>query len=196
MVAAVSLRPSTRAFAVAELLEMAKDQHLPVDRVHAVERLLELSLPLGADRHLAGPGVAAQEPRRQRRRARRRIRPAVDRDLTPGVPRLGPELTAMHDLQPLERQEPQPQERRHRIRLAIVLGPALGGLEERLLDHVRGVDPAAQPMIQPDRDHPPQPVAVRREEFAPVRAIVADRRNTIPFHGFPRMARRLVRADK
>ena len=108
---------------------------------------------------------------------------------------LGPELLAMHELQPLERQEPQPQERRHRVRLANILGPALGGLEERLLDHVRGVDPAAQPMIQPDRDHPPQAVAVGRQELTPVGAIGPDRLNPIPIHAFPRMARCLVRVD-
>ena len=85
----------------------------------------------------------------------------------------------MDDLQPLERQEPQPQERRHRVRLADVLGPSLGGLEERLLDHVRGVDPAAQPLIQPQRDHPPQSVAMCRQELAPVHVRIPDRRGQI-----------------
>ena len=99
----------------------------------------------------------------------------------------------MDELQPLKRQEPQPQERRHRVRLANVLGPTLRGLEERLLDHVRGVDPAAQPLIQPQRDHPPQSVAMCRQELSPVGAIGPDRRNPIPIHAFPRIARRLVR---
>ena len=55
----------------------------------------------------------------------------------------------MHELQSLECQEPQPQERRHGIRLALILGLSFDRLHERLLDHVRGVDSTAQTLIQP-----------------------------------------------
>ena len=83
------------AFAVGELLEMAEDEDLAVDGIHRVERLLQPQLPLGPDGHLAGPGVAAQELRRDRGRGRRGRGRAVDRDLPARVPRPRPEVPAM-----------------------------------------------------------------------------------------------------
>ena len=45
---------------LAQLLEVAQGQHLAVERVHAVERLLEADLQLGPDGGLARPGLVAQ----------------------------------------------------------------------------------------------------------------------------------------
>ena len=60
----------------------------------------------------------------------------------------------------LEREEPQPEERRHRLRLAPVVVAPRGGLEERLVDDVGGVDAPAEAGIETQRDHPAQAVAV------------------------------------
>ncbi len=102
----------------------------------------------------------------------------------------------MHELQPLERQEPQPQERRHGIRLALVLRPSLDDLQERLLDHVRRVDPAAQPLIEPQGHHAPQAVAMGREELAPVHAIGSERKNPSATHAISRVFLHLVGIHK
>src|SRR5262245_18761071 len=47
--------------AVAQLLEVAQGEHLAVERVHPVERLLEAQLSLGADGGLRGTGEPAEE---------------------------------------------------------------------------------------------------------------------------------------
>ena len=134
---------------------MAEHQDLPVDRVHAIECLLKLPLLLGPDRHFARARVVAQELRGERGRTRRWRHSGVDRDLPDDIPSLGSELSAMDELKPLECQEPQPEERRHRVRLMDVLRSSLGGLEKCLLDHVGGIDSSAQTLIEPNRDHPP-----------------------------------------
>ena len=61
----------------------------------------------------------------------------------------------MDEMQTLERQEPEPQERRQHVRLTHAFGTSLRCLQKGLLDHVRRVDPSAQPLIQPQRDHSP-----------------------------------------
>jgi hypothetical protein len=70
----------------------------------------------------------------------------------------------VQDDQPLPRQEPQPEERRHRRR-GEVLGLPPVDVEERLLEHVRGVDPPLEAAVHPEPDHPPQPAAVPAEEL-------------------------------
>jgi hypothetical protein len=146
--AADSLRSSTRALTVAELLEVPQHKDLPVNSVHSVERFLKPLGALGSNGHFAGPGVLPEEARGKRGRARRRISPAVNRNLASGVAGLGPELFAMHELQSLECQEPQPEKRRHRIGLALVLSLPFDRLEKRLLNHVRRVDSSAQTLVQ------------------------------------------------
>ena len=49
---------SIRRLAVAQLLKAAQDQEFAVDRVQAVERLMEVGLPLGPDGGRAGAGGA------------------------------------------------------------------------------------------------------------------------------------------
>ena len=102
----------------------------------------------------------------------------------------------MDELQLLERQEPQPQERRHRLRIAGVFGLASEGLEEGLLDYIRGVDPAAEPVVQPHRDHAAQPVAIGLQEPAPVDAVPPGPRSLvwIAVRILPRPASNLIRA--
>jgi hypothetical protein len=59
-------------------------------------------------------------------------------------------------LEGLGGQETEPQEHRHRLRFAEVFRQPAGGLEIRLLDHVRGIDPPLEPPVQAKGDHPPQ----------------------------------------
>ena len=62
-----------------ELLEVPQGQHLAVDRVEAVERLLDPEQPLGPVRRLRGRGEPAQQHRGQRGRAGLGQRLAVER---------------------------------------------------------------------------------------------------------------------
>ena len=71
--------------AVAQLLEVPQYDDLAVDRIHAVERLLEPEPLLGPDGRLAGGGAAVQELGRHRRGAGGVRRSRVERDLPPGV---------------------------------------------------------------------------------------------------------------
>ena len=57
-----------RGFVVGQVLEVPQGQDFAVDRVHAVERLLDDQLVLGADGGLAGAGHLAQELGGQRDR--------------------------------------------------------------------------------------------------------------------------------
>ena len=68
--------------------------------------------------------------------------------------------------QPLAGQEPEPEEERHRRVLEVLRQPP-GGVEVGLLDHVGGVDPALEAAVEPQGDHPPQPVAVPRQQLRP-----------------------------
>ena len=155
---------------VAQLLEVAQGQDLAVERVHAVERLLEADAPLGADGRLAGAGVAAQELRRQGGGGRRGQGAAVERDLAGDVAHLGAEVLAVHPHEPLAGEEPQPEEERH-VRLPGVLGQPGGGVDVGLLDDIGGIDPALQAAVEPQRDHPPQAVARPHQQGAPGRLV-------------------------
>ena len=91
---------------------MLQGQHLAVDRVHAVERLLDEQAGLGLDRGLRRRGERAQELGRQRDRVGQRQAAAVQGDLAVGVAELGAEVAAV-DLGQLQRgQVPQPEEER------------------------------------------------------------------------------------
>ena len=45
------------------------------------------------------------------------------------------------------------------------------GLEVRVLEHIRGVDAAAEPLVEPEGDHPPQPLATALDQGFPGRRI-------------------------
>ena len=55
-----------RRLVVGQVLEVAQDQDLAVDRVHAVERLLHDQSVLGPDGRLAGAGHRPEQLRGQR----------------------------------------------------------------------------------------------------------------------------------
>ena len=57
-----------RALGAGELLEVAEDEDFAVGGVQGVEGFLQLLLPLGAKRRLAGPRIAAEELGRERSR--------------------------------------------------------------------------------------------------------------------------------
>ena len=99
---------------------------------------------------------------RQRDRVGQRQAAAVQRDLAVGVAELGAQVAAV-DLGQLEAGHvPHPEEERQRRLLSVVVEPP-GDLEERLLEHVRVVDPARQAAAEPQVHHPLEPVAVGRE---------------------------------
>jgi hypothetical protein len=153
---------------------MPEDQDLAIERVHRVEGLLQPPLPLGADHGDAGPGVAAQKLRRQRHRGDLGKGAVQQLYLAIGVPRLDPQMLPVHELERHPRQPAEPEE--HRLFGPLqVFGQGLGRLEEHLLEHVRRVDPAPQPLVQTQRDHPPQPIAMRGQELRPGRLVPAHR---------------------
>ena len=167
----------------AELLEVLQGQDLAVDRVHAVERLLDEQAGLGLDGRLRRRGQRAQQLGRQRDRVGQGQAAAVQGDLAVGVAELRAQVAAV-DLGQLERRQvPQPEEQRQ-LRLLGVLGQLAGGLDEGLLEHVRVIDPARQPAAEPEVDHPLEAVAVRLEEGAQ-RLVIASGR---PPEVFPVLA--------
>ena len=89
---------------------------------------------------------------------------AVERDLAAGVAHLGAEVAAVDLGQLLAGQEPQPEEERQLPARAAYSGEPPGGLEVSLLEHVGVVDPARQPAVEPQVDHPLEPVAVLGEQ--------------------------------
>ena len=88
----------------------------------------------------------------------------MERDLLAGVAHLGPEVVAVQGHQPLAGDQAQPEERGQR-RVGGVLAGAAEHVELGLLEHVGGVDAALEPAVEPQPDHPPQPVAVAGEEL-------------------------------
>src|SRR5262249_26597130 len=92
---------------------MPQDEDLAVERVHAVERLLEPDLALGPDRRLAGAGLLAQQPGGQGPRARAGHDALVDRDLAADVAAGRPQVPPMLLLHPLADQEAEPDVERH-----------------------------------------------------------------------------------
>ena len=62
-------------------------------------------------------------------------------EISIGVPGLGSQVPPVQGLERLARQEPQPEEQRHRRRFADILRQAAGGLQVGVLDHVGGIDP-------------------------------------------------------
>ena len=143
---------------------MPQDEDLAVDRVHAVEGLLEPDLPLGPDRRLAGAGQLAQEPGGQGPGAGAGHGAAVERDLAADVAAGRAEVPPVLLLHPLADQEPEPDVERHG-RVADVLVEPPHRVEVALLDHVGGVDAALEPGVEAQRHHPPQPVAVALEQL-------------------------------
>ena len=72
-------RQGERRLGAIELLEVPQGKHLAVDRIEAVQRLLDPQEPLGALRGLRGRSLPSQQHRRQRGRTGLRQRLAVER---------------------------------------------------------------------------------------------------------------------
>ena len=151
--------------AVVELLEVAEGQDLAVDRVHGVERLLDLDLDLGPDGGPARRRQSAEELGGQRSGVGRGQRPVEERDLATGIAALHAEVEAVQRLEPLHGQEAQPEEGRH-PRIGGVFSQPAHGIQERLLEHVLGVEPPLKAPVEPEPDHLEQPPAMPREELA------------------------------
>jgi hypothetical protein len=148
--------------AVGHLLVVPQHKDLAVERVHAVERLLEPDLALGPHRRLAGAGQLAQEPGGQGSGAGAGHYAAVDRNLAADVAAGRIEVPPVLLLHPLADQEPDPDVERHG-RIADQLVEPPHRVEVALLDHVRGVDAPLEPWVQAHRHHPSEPAPVPLE---------------------------------
>ena len=91
-------------------------------------------------------------------------RPAMERDLLAGVAHLGAQVVAMDVGQPLAGDQPEPEVERHGRGVAGVLGEPLADVEIGLLEDVGRIDPAGEPAVEPQADHPPEPLAIAVEE--------------------------------
>jgi alkylation response protein AidB-like acyl-CoA dehydrogenase len=99
-------------FGPVQFLEVTQRQHLAVDRVQGVQRLLKTESAFGPRRGLARRRVFAEQLRGQRRRAGHRQRPAVQRHLAAGVAHVRAEVVTVQGGQPLADHQPQPQKQR------------------------------------------------------------------------------------
>jgi hypothetical protein len=86
----------------------------------------------------------------------------VQRHLPAGVPGLDTEVVAVDGLELPPGDEPDPQVERD-PRVVQVVGQAPGDLEVCLLEDVGRIDPALEPAVEAELDHPPQPRAVLGE---------------------------------
>jgi hypothetical protein len=88
----------------------------------------------------------------------------MQRDFLAGVAHLGAQVVAMDVGQPLAGDQPEPEVEGHRRRVPGVLGDPLADDEIRLLEHIGGIDPAREPAVEPQADHPAEPLAMAVEE--------------------------------
>ena len=153
-----------RGLVVGEVLEMPQGQDLAVDRVHAVERLLDDQLVLGPDRGLAGAGHLAQELGGQRDRVACGNGPRWSETSWPASRIWAPRWWRCTSVSRWPVDQPEPEVERHGRGVAGVLGNPLADVEIGLLEHVGRIDPAGEPAVEPQADHPPQPVAIAVEE--------------------------------
>jgi hypothetical protein len=163
LLAAAFWRPRIAAVSLL-LLEVAEHQHLAVERVHGVQDILEPGPHLGPHGGEAGRRQPAEQEVGKREAIGLGQRPGLERDLAPGLAHLGPEMLAVQRRKPLAGEVPEPEERRH-PGVGEVLGLPLVDVEERLLEDVRGIDPPLEAPVQPQSDHPTQPVVVLAEEL-------------------------------
>ena len=73
-------------------------------------------------------------------------------------------LEAMNVDQSLRRYLPQPDEERH-IRLLGIMSCPFRRVDIRLLKYVRRVDASLQATVQPELDHSPEPLLMKREKL-------------------------------
>ena len=78
----------------------------------------------------------------------------------------------MADRQPLAHDQPQPEEGRQ-LRAPEVAVQAGRGVEERVLEHVGGVEPALEPRVHAQLDHPAQAIPVALEQVRQRLAVAA-----------------------
>ena len=157
-----------------QLLEVAEHEHLAVDRIECIERFLKPELPLGTGRGDAGPGIVAQELRGQGRRRGARDRPSLDPHLARGVAGTDAQVLPVERLEGHSREPAEPEVERQ-LRPLQVLWQCPHSLKARLLEDVGWVDPAHQPAIEPQGDHPAQPVSVPPQQLGPGRLVALAR---------------------
>jgi hypothetical protein len=77
----------------------------------------------------------------------------------------GEDVPAVEIDQPIPGDLPEPRIEGHRT-IPEILGKLAEGLDERFLNHVRGVEARGEPGIHAHRDHPPQSGAMTVDEPA------------------------------
>jgi hypothetical protein len=107
----------------------------------------------------------------QRQRASSGPADTLDRHVSGSIPSLGPQVVTVHDLEPLQGQEPQPEEKGHRVGLASVLAQPAECVHAGFLHDVRGIDPSLEPPIEPEHNRVAQAVMIPPEQLAPVLAV-------------------------
>jgi hypothetical protein len=70
----------------------------------------------------------------------------------------------MHHRKPIADHQSHPEEYRE-LRIAQITLHPLRQVEEAVLEHIGGVDPALEPRVHAEFDHPPQAVSVPLEEL-------------------------------
>ena len=101
------------------------------------------------------------------------IAPAVQRDLQAGVAHPGAEVVAVEVGQLLAGHQPQPEEE-WQVRVGAAGRHPLADLEVGVLEDVRRVDPAGQAAVEPEVDHPPQPLAIASEQRGQRRGVAGE----------------------
>ena len=145
------------------VMERPLNIYLAVHRIHLVEGLFELRLPLVADgRHARRGGMRGQTVRQRDGRGARQT--ALKRDLAPYVARLHAEMVPAQRGEPLVGQKTHPEKKRH-VGLAEVVRQPPRRLQMHVLQDVGGIDAPFEPRIHSQLDHPPQPLGVAHEQL-------------------------------
>ncbi len=117
---------------------MPQGKHFTVDRVHSVECLLHLELHLDPDDGLTGGRQPPEQLLGERHRIGLGHGPREQRNLPHRIARR-PEVFPMQELEPLAGEKSEPEKQRHRG-VGGVIGKPAGGVNERLLENVGGID--------------------------------------------------------
>ena len=156
------------------LFQVPHDQELAVVRAEPVHGILDAPDHLVADQLTAGTGAIRFQ----------QVRQGIGRwvgqqqavlFLAEDAAAMAPDMVAMQSIEPLPGQLPQPGIERQGP-LPQVIGEIQGGVHERLLDHIRGVDPGGQAAVEMHGDHLAEAAPMAGQQALAGRAIAMFRR--------------------
>ena len=166
---------------------MPQRQDFPLDRLERVERLLDPEQQFCTLGGLGGGRVFSQEHGGKGVRAGLRKCVAIERDFHAGVAHLGAEVLAVERCESPADVQPQP-EQRWQLRVSQIGVQVAGDVDERLLEHIGGVDAGSEPRVDAQLDHATEPIAVaieyRRQRPAAARAQPLDGVGRVAWSGF------------